>query len=74
MKQWSDEALKEEERKITSLLNESLDWTIDDAKEWLRRNKFHVFDKLEDYRYSSENEKYLLTCYELIDPYWTPKR
>lgn len=74
VKQWSDEASKEEERKITSLLNESLDWTIDDAKEWLRRNKFHVFDKLEDYRYSSENEKYLLTCYELIDPYWTPKR
>lgn len=72
--EWSTEVYEADTKKITALLNESVDWTIDDAKEWMRRNKFHVFDKLEDYRYSSENEDYLLTCYELIDPYWTPKR
>ena len=74
VKEWSEEASKEEKRKITALLNESVDWTIDDAKEWMRRNKFHVFDKLEDYRYSRENELYLISNDELIDPYWTPKR
>lgn len=72
--EWSNEVYEADAKKITALLNKSLDWTIDDAKEWLRRNKFHVFDKLEDYRYSPENEDYLLTCDELIDPYWTPKR
>lgn len=71
-KEWSEEAQEADDKRISAFLNESIDWTIDDAKEWLTRNGFQTSDVLTEFRYTQEEEKYVPYFKKLIAPYWTP--
>lgn len=72
-KKKSKEVREADDKRITALLNESVDWTIDEAKEWLTQNGFLSHDHLSGIDYSLEDDPYISYVYKLIDPSWTPK-
>ena len=58
---------------IAALLNASVDWTIDDAREWLVRNGFPAHDSLAEIDYSRErNNPYMIDKTPMPALTWAP--
>ncbi|MBQ9874489.1 MAG: hypothetical protein IJM30_08490 [Thermoguttaceae bacterium] len=63
------------EKSISALLNQSVEWTKDDAREWMKRNKFSTYDHLSQIDYTKGNrDPYIIDLTLLSDPYWQPRR